>query len=362
MTIVSTPSLVISRAATGTYTPDVLRLEQRPLRALESGELLIEVLHLSLDPTNRNWLKLDPMNTVREKIGRDLRIGDVMVGEGLGRVLESRDPGFPPGRIVAGVMEWQEHAIVPGARMRAVDVVEGEPLTAHLTIYSHIGMAAMAGLHAIAKIEPGETVLVSAAAGATGRLAVGIAAAHGCRVIGIAGGAAKCTEVIGAGAAVAIDYKAEPDLAAAIRAAAPEGVHVYFDGVGGETLDAALTAMARRGRIAVCGVMSDYEASEDRSGVRNMFLVLIRELRIEGYLAGSYWEQSANYYAQLRSLLRSGRIHHRVEESPGLSSAPDQLAKLFTGAHRGKLVVRVRAVDNESVEKLSPIETEMYDH
>ncbi|MEV1130496.1 NADP-dependent oxidoreductase [Agromyces sp. NPDC049794] len=332
---------MIDRHARGAYSPDVLRLERRAVPAPEDGDLLIEVLYLSIDPTNRNWLKLETANTVREKIGRDLRIGDAMVGEGLGNVLRSRHPDFIEGDVVAGVMEWQETAVVPGARMRHVDVAEDEPLTAHLTIYSHIGMAAMVGLYEIAKIQPGETVLVSAAGGATGRLAVGIAAAHGCRVIGIAGGPDKCTDVLRAGASAAIDYKSEDDLAAGIRAAAPEGVDVYFDGVGGATLDAALSAMSRHGRVAICGVMSDYEEGPHRVGIRNMFLVLIRELKIEGYLAGSHWHRRGDYFAKLRQLLRSGQIEHRIEESVGLESAANQLSKLFTGDNRGKLVVRV---------------------
>lgn len=349
MSTAQTRSLVISRAATGVYSPDVLRLEHRLVDALGAGDLRLEVLYLSLDPTNRNWLKLRADNTVRQKIGRNLHIGDVMVGEGIGRVRESRDPRYPVGALVAGVMGWQETTVVPAERMREVDPADGEPLAAHLTIFSHIGMAAMVGLEAIACLQPGETLLVSAAAGATGRLAVGIAAARGCRVIGIAGGPEKCADVLRAGAAVAVDYKWEPDLGQALRAAAPEGVNVYFDGVGGATLDAALTAMAPRGRIAVCGVMSEYEDAAPRPGVQNMFLVLIRELRIEGYLAGSYWDRRGEYYAELRRLLSSGQIEHRAEESQGLESAPGQLARLFTGANRGKLIVRVGAGDNESM-------------
>lgn len=338
----STPALVVTRAARGAYSPDVLALTTRELPELGEGELLLTVLYLSLDPTNRNWLKLEPVNTLRQKIGRDLAIGEPMVGELLGRVEESRHEGFRPGDVVAGVGEWQERVIVPGDRMRSLER-GSEPLASHLTVFSHIGLAAMVGLHAIAGIRPGETVVVSAAAGATGRLAVAAAAAHGCRVIGIAGGPEKCDDVVRSGAAVAIDYRAVDDLAAALAEAAPEGVDVYFDNVGGRTLDAMLTVMKPGGRVAVCGVMSDYDAGEERHGLRNMFQVLVRHLRIEGFLAGHYWERRAEFYGVLRDLLERGLIEHRSDEAVGLAAAPEHLGKLFAGTNRGKLLVRVAA-------------------
>lgn len=335
-----TPALIVTRAAVGTYTPDVLELSSRPLKPLSEGDLRLRVRYLSLDPTNRNWLKLEPVNTLRQKIGRDLAVGDPMVGELLGEVVESRAPEFEPGDLVAGVGEWQEEVVVPAARMRRI-VRGDEPLASHLTIFSHIGLAAMVGLHEIARIQPGETVLVSAAAGATGMLAVAAAVAHGCRVIGIAGGPEKCADVVAAGAAAAIDYKSVQDLAAAISAAAPEGVDAYFDNVGGATLDAALLTMNPGGRVAICGVMSDYDSGDERHGIRNMFQVLIRNLRIEGFLAGHFWDRRSEYFETLRRLLEAGRITHRVDESVGLASAPEQLATLFAGTNRGKLVVRV---------------------
>jgi len=347
MTQRTTRALIVTRPAIGTYEPDVLRLEERALPELGDGDLHLEVLYLSLDPTNRNWLKLEEANTLRSKIGRDLHVGDAMVGEILGRVIESRDPAYVPGDIVAGVGEWQEETVVPAARMRPVPKGGGELLATHLTIFSHIGLAAASGLHEIAKIQPGETVLVSAAGGATGRLAVGIAAAHGCTVIAIAGGPEKCAEAIASGATAAIDYKAEADLTSAIRAAAPNGVDVYFDNVGGPTLDAALMSMAQGGRVAVCGVLSDYDAGEDRVGVKNMFQVLIREIRIQGFLAQRYWEKRHVYYDELRGLLESGRIKHIADESVGLETAPQQLATLFKGANKGKLIVRIGAQADE---------------
>ena len=332
---------VIARPALGAYSPDVLRLEKRPLGAPAEGEVLLRVLYLSLDPTNRNWLKLAPNNTVYEKIGRNLAVGDVMVGEIIGQIEESRAPGWTQGEFVGCVAEWQDRAVVPATRLRKLDVHDGEPLTVHLTIFSHIGMAAMAGIRDVGKVQPGETVLVSAAAGATGSLAVGIAKSMGCRVIGIAGGTEKCALVTGSfGADAAIDYKSE-DVGEALGRLAPEGIDVYYDNVGGPILDTVLMHMANGGRVAVCGVMADYDAGEDRPGIKNMFQVLIRHLRIEGYLANHFNAKRERYFAELRGLLEKGAIHHREHLSHGLDSVPGQLELLFSGRNQGKLIVKL---------------------
>lgn len=341
----STAVLTVTRPARGEYAPDVLELGSIAIGEPETGEVLVDVLYLSIDPTNRNWLKLEPVNTLVDKVGHGLSVGAPMMGEAIVRVVTSRAEGVIAGDLLAGVVPWQERAVVPAARMRRVDLHEDEPLEAHLTIFSHIGVAAMVGLHEIARIRSGETVLVSAAAGATGRVAVGLAKAAGCRVVGIAGGPDKCAMVAGFGADAVVDYKNSPDLAAAIDAAAPEGIDVYFDNVGGATLDAALLAMRPGGRIAVCGLMADYD-DPDAPGVRNMFRVLVRHLRIEGFLAAHFWHKRDEYYAHLRSLLREGVIVHAADMTDGLRTAPEQLGKLFRGANSAKLLVRLEAANS----------------
>ncbi|WP_100812449.1 MULTISPECIES: NADP-dependent oxidoreductase [unclassified Microbacterium] len=338
----STAVLTVTRAARGEYAPDVLDLGTTLVREPRTGEVLVDVLYLSIDPTNRNWLKLEPVNTLVDKVGHGLSVGAPMMGEAIVRVISSQAEGISAGDLLAGVVPWQERAVVPAARMRLVDLHGDEPLEAHLTIFSHIGVAAMVGLHEVARIRSGETVLISAAAGATGRVAVGIAKAAGCRVIGIAGGPDKCAMVQGFGADAVVDYKNTPDLAAAINDAAPDGVDVYFDNVGGATLDAALLAMRAGGRIAVCGLMADYD-DPDAPGVRNMFRVLVRHLRIEGFLAAHYWHKRDEYYSHLRRLLREGVIVHAADMTDGLGTAPDQLGKLFRGANNAKLLVRLDA-------------------
>lgn len=338
------PALIVTRAARGQYSPDVLARSDVKLPQLGKGDILVDVLLLSIDPTNRNWLKLEPTNTLVEKVGHRLEIGSPMLGEAIVRVVSSQHPNVSQGDLLAGIVPWQERAVVPADRLRAVDWLNDEPLAAHLTIFSHIGMAAMAGLHDVARIQAGETVLISAAAGATGRVATAVAKAAGCRVVAIAGGPEKCAEVHAYGADAAVDYKNSDDLTAAIAEAAPEGVDVYFDNVGGKILDAALMNMKRGGRVAVCGVMADYD-NPDATGVRNMFQVLIRHLRIEGFLAAHFWDKRDTYYEHLRSLIRQGVLTHAAETTDGLDSAPEQLSKLFQGTNRAKLLVDVAGVE-----------------
>jgi len=334
-------SLIIDHPATGSYTPDVLRLETRDLAALQVGEVRLRVLYLSLDPTNRNWLKLEPTNTVFEKIGRELCVGEPMVGEILGVVESAADPRFVPGEYVGCVGEWQDRVNIPADRLRKLDYRADEPLTLHLTLFSHIGMAAMAGLLDIGQAKAGETVLVSAAAGATGSLVTGIAKAMGCKVIGIAGGPAKCAMVVDEfGADAAIDYKSQ-NVGDELERLAPEGVNVFFDNVGGKIMDDAIMHMARGGRITICGMMADYDMGDDRPGIKNMFQVLIRHLRIEGFLAGHYAFKAPEYYPRLRELNNQNAIHPRAHIAHGLNAVPEHLGLLFRGANDGKLIVKL---------------------
>jgi hypothetical protein len=330
---------VIARPAIGRYTPDVLRLEERELPSAGEGEVRVRLIYLSLDPTNRNWLKLESVSTIVEKVGRNLAVGDVMIGQVLGIVEESRAAGFEAGDRVAALGQWQEQMILPASRLRKLHLADGEPLSMHLTIFSHVGFAAMVGLTDIARIQPGQTVLISGAAGATGSLAVGIAKDRGCHVVGIAGGAEKCQRVKAEfGADAAIDYKTQ-DLGKALQNMAPNGIHAFFDNVGGAILDEALMHMVPGGCVAVCGVMADYDAAGNARGIQNMYQVLVRHLRIEGFLAGHFADRQDAYFNELRRLLSIGRIKHRPHIVEGFSRANEYLAMLFAGTNQGKLLV-----------------------
>lgn len=339
MTVLArTRALIIDRPALGAYAPDVLRLEERDMPELGDGDIALRLLWLSLDSTNRNWLKLEPVNTLRQKIGRDLAIGDPMVGQILAEVVASRAPGWLVGDLAAGLAPWQEHSVVPASWMRRIEPLDGYPLSVHLSVLSHVGYAAMAGLFEVARVHSGETVVVSAAAGATGRIAVAAAVDAGCTVIGLAGSPAKRAAVLAAGASAALDYRAS-DLVEQLGAAAPDGVHVYFDNVGGVVLDAVLMAMRFGGRIAVCGTISDYDT--DPVGVRNLFQTVVRHLRLEGYSAANYDDRRESFDARLRRLLHEGKVRHEVDEVHGFENAPAHLSKVFDGSNRAKLVVRI---------------------
>lgn len=329
---------VIRRPATGQYAPDVLGLETRDLPALRDGEVRVRLVYLSLDPTNRNWLKLEDTSTVIQKIGRNLKVGDVMMGQSVGIVEESRSPAFKPGDRVAALAEWQEQVVMPAARLRRLE--DGLPLTAHLTLLSHVGLAAIIGLKEIAQIKPGQTVVVSGAAGATGSLAIGIAKEVGCRVVGIAGGPEKCRRVVDEfGADAAIDYKSG-DIDEALRQACPNGVDAFFDNVGGWILDSVLKHMVPGGRIAICGVMADYD-NADPHGIRNMYLVLVKHLRIEGFLAERFPEKREQHFAELRAMLAKGRLKPQPHIVQGFDKAAEHLGLLFGGQNQGKLLVQV---------------------
>jgi len=331
---------VIRRPALGRYSPDVMGLETRNLPVLGPGDVRVRLIYLSLDPTNRNWLKLEDTSTVVEKVGRNLRVGDVMLGQILGVVEESASPDFNVGDHVAALAEWQEQVVLPASRLRRLEVSAGLPLTAHLTLLSHVGLAAIVGLKEIAQIRSGQTVVISGAAGATGSLAVGIAKDAGCRVVGIAGGAEKCARVLDEfGADASIDYK-NGDLDAALGRTCPDGVDAYFDNVGGWILDTVLRHLVPGGRVAVCGVMADYDnATPD--GIRNMYLVLVKHLRIEGFLAGGYPEKRDQHFAELREMFAAGRLKPRAHIVEDFDKAPEHLGLLFSGQNKGKLLVQV---------------------
>lgn len=333
--------LVITKPALGRYSADCLRLEERKPVPLEPGEVRLRTIYLSLDPTNRNWLKLGNATTVVDKVDVTLKVGDVMLGQMLGVIEESRADGYNPGDLVGALARWETHPVIKAKLVRRITPAPNEPFSTYLSLFSHIGRAALIGMKHVLDVRAGETVLVSGAAGATGSVAVGIAKARGCRVVGIAGGAAKCALVTNEfGADAAIDYKNE-DVGEALGRICPEGVDAFFDNVGGQTLDAALLHMNNCGRIAVCGVMSDYDNATPEAGygVRNLFRVLIRRLRIEGFLADQVEEEPL--IEELRELFRAGAIKHRPHIVQGFQDAPEHLGLLMRGQNEGKLMVQV---------------------
>ncbi len=305
-----------------------------PARAPANDEVLLETLYLSLDPAMRSWMSAGAMNKQR------MALGDVMLGGGIARVLQSRCDGISAGDFVQARLGWQSHPTLPGRYVQKLDLSLG-------SVEDWIGplglsaVTAYFGLRDIGGMKPNDRVLVSAAAGGVGQVAVQIARIEGCRVAGIAGGADKCAYVARElGAHAVIDYKAEKDLSAAIGRACPDGVDVYFDNVGGATLDAALAHLREGARVVLCGRISQAHAAEPYA-VRNLGKLASAHGRMQGFLVFNYHSRYDEARTWLAVRHRDGSLRQRLHVLEGLDQAPHGLGMLFRGENTGKLVVRL---------------------
>lgn len=304
------------------------------LPELAEGQAQVQTIWLSIDPTNRIW-----MNDADSYLPK-LQLGEVMRGIGIGRVLASRDAGLQAGDLVQGMLGWQRCCVSPARALSKLPPLP-LPLSAHFGLLGHIGLTAYFGLTDVAQARPGETLVVSAAAGAVGSLAVQIGRNLGMRVVAIAGGAEKCrwlSDELGADAV--IDYQAE-DVADGLARACPEGIDVDFENVGGRTLDAVLARINLGARIALCGLISQYNASAPEPGPSNLAHLLMQRGRMQGFIVLDYLDRAHEAAEKLIAWHLAGRLKYRLDVSDGLESAPSALRKLFTGANTGKVLVKV---------------------
>lgn len=305
-----------------------------PARPPGPGEAQLETVYLSIDPAMRSWMSEGP------GYQQGIPLGEVMRGGGIARVLTSRAEGLAPGDLVQARLGWQTHPTIPGRYLHKLDLTVG---TAEDWI-GPLGLSAVTayfGLRDIGGLRPNDRVLVSAAAGGVGQIAVQIARIEGCRVAGIAGGAEKCAFVAGElGADAAIDYKAELDLSAAIARACPGGVDLYFDNVGGPTLDAALEHLRPGARVVLCGRISQTHTAEPY-GVRNLARLAAAHGRMQGFLVFNYHQRYDEARTWLAARRRDGSLRQRLHVLEGLEQAPAGLGMLFRGENIGKLVVRI---------------------
>ncbi|HEU4389115.1 MAG TPA: NADP-dependent oxidoreductase [Blastocatellia bacterium] len=307
---------------------------EEPIPTPGDGQLLVRNLYLSLDPTNRIW-------AARDSYLPAVKLGDVMRGISIGVVEQSRNPSFREGVHVQGLFGWQDYAVTDGTGVTPLPDDPSTPLTAYFGVLGHIGFTAYFGLLDIGKPEVGETLVVSAAAGATGSLVGQIGKIKGCRVIGIAGADDKCkwlTDELGFDAAV--NYKSGPILDS-LKAVCPNGIDVYFDNVGGEILDAALDLINLRARIVLCGLISQYNSKEPQPGPYNFGNILTRRGRVEGFIVLDYAKRFPEALPELRRWMADGRLKYRVDVVEDLENAPEAINRLFDGSNIGKLVVRV---------------------
>ncbi|MFN2328380.1 MAG: NADP-dependent oxidoreductase [Chromatocurvus sp.] len=333
--------LVLSKRPRGVPTADDIQLRSGTIRPANDGEVVIKNQYLSLDPAQRDWMN-DAVSYL-PPIG----IGEPIRSTTLGVVIESRHAGFCVGDRVLGLAAnaWEEYSTTHGDALTRAEPVGDYPLHYHLSIFSGaMGLTPYFGMLELGQPQPGETVLISAAAGAVGSIAGQIARIHGCRVVGIAGSDAKCERLTGEmGFDAAINYKATDDLAAAIAATCPERVNIYFDNVGGAVLDAALLNLADHARVVFCGAISTYNATEPVPGPYNYWQILARSATVKGLLTTNYVDRFDAAIDDIRGWLDEGQLHFREDIVNGLENTVEAYSRLFSGRNEGKLLVRLDA-------------------
>lgn len=312
-----------------------LELATAPVPALGPDQVLIRTVYLSLDPTNRTWM--NDSEGYLPPVG----LGAVMRGLTLGVVEESSSDRFQPGDVVTTAAGgWADYAVIPAMAASRVHRVPGLPLTASMSVLGMTGLTAYFGVTDVLKAKAGETLVISAAAGAVGSIAGQVAKQRGCRVIGIAGGPAKCawlTDELGFDAAV--DYKGE-DVGAALDRLAPDGIDLNFENVGGDIMIAVYNRLKVHGRMAVCGLVSSYNATRMPPSP-NFSRIITHRLSIQGFLVLDYAPRAREMVAEMGPWLADGRVKWKVHVDNGLEGALGSLNRLFTGDHDGKLLVRV---------------------
>ena len=312
-----------------------------PVAEPAPGGVLIKTLALSLDPAMRGW-----MNEGKSYIP-PVGLGEVMRAGGIGVVLASKNDAFPVGVQVSAGLGVQEYCSIAAADIKRnglfkIDTRLGTP-NQWLNVLGMPGMTGYFGLMDVGQPQPGETVVVSGAAGAVGQTVGQLARIKGCRAVGIAGGKAKCDWVVNElGFDACIDYKA-PDLRDALKAACPKGVDVYFDNVGGDILDLVLARINRKARIIICGAISQYNNTTPVQGPKNYLSLLVNRARMEGIVVFDYTDRFPLAVAEMSGYLRDGRMKSREDVVTGLQTFPESLLKLFSGQNFGKLVLQVAA-------------------
>lgn len=325
--------ILLAETPKGKLGPEHFKMHVGEMPTPNDGEVLLRVRLISLDAANRAWMQ---GATYREAVGA----GSVMAGGAIAEVIESKAPGFAKGDLAFADTGWQEFAALPAKKLFKVPRIE--PMTHLLSVYGVAGLTAYFGLLQIGQPKAGETIVVSAAAGSVGSLAGQIAKIKGCRVIGIAGGKDKCDWLKSElGFDEAVDYKSG-SVFKALRAAAPDGIDVYFDNVGGDIFEACLSQMKLRGRIVCCGAVSAYDGSAPASGPRGVpGLIVVKRLRVEGFIVMDFYDQAMKAISELQGWVSSGKLKVQEDVLEGIENTPRALIGLLAGDNRGKRMVRL---------------------
>jgi hypothetical protein len=329
--------VLLAQRPDGLVRDDDFTHDAVPVAAPGDGEVLIRTDWLGIDATVRTWL------SKAEGYIEPVAIGEVVRGSGVGRVIASKSDRIAEGQLVATLTGWQEYAVVSDDPMLTTPLADGTDPLAALGVFGANGLTAYVGLTEIGQIKEGETVVVSAAAGATGSIAVQIAKILGCRVIGIAGTDEKCAWLVeDLGVDGAINHRTD-DLPARLRELCPKRVDVFFDNTGGPILDAVLGRLADHARVVLCGAISSYNDHHKPPGPPNYLNLISRRARMEGFISWDHWGRWGEITDTLAGWVADGRLCHRSHVFEGLASAPQALNAMFTGENIGKIVIRVGA-------------------
>ncbi|WP_264446482.1 NADP-dependent oxidoreductase [Novosphingobium sp. JCM 18896] len=329
--------IVLVRRPQGVPLPSDFALAEAPMPQPGDGEILVKMRVGSVDPAIRGFL--DDRPSYLPPVAIDAPIA----GMSLGEVVVSHNPAYPVGTLVRAFATWSDHYVI-GADALGLEVVDPQPgtdLHHYMGALGPVGLTAWVGLFAVGEAKPGETVVISAAAGATGSTVGQIARAHGCKVVGLVGSAEKAEVIRGLGFDAAIDYRATPDIAAEIAKVAPEGVDVYFDNVGGETLEAVLPLMRLHGRVPVCGMVGQYNDADHPHGVKTLWQLVVNRIKMQGFITYDYPAVLERAQRELDGWVADGRLKPLANVRDGFEKLPEAFIDLMSGRTIGKTIVRI---------------------
>ncbi len=332
-----TRHIILAARPTGVPTPDSFAIEDRPPPQIGPGEMLVRPCVFSVDPAIRGFLDDRPSYLPPVELGQPIK------GMSLGEVVESHNADYPVGAFVRAFGTWSELCVF-GADALGLDRVfpaPGVDLGHYMGALGPVGLTAWVGLLEVGRAKAGDTVLVSAAAGATGSTVGQIARIKGCRVIGLVGSDDKAETILGLGFDAAVNYRSTPDLAAAIRAAAPDGINVFFDNVGGETLETVLPLMAMRGRVVVCGMIGDYNDQDNPYAVKTLWQLVVNRITMQGFLTYDHPETLGQAQSDLDGWVASGALKPLTNIRHGFERIPEAFIDLMSGRTTGKTLVTV---------------------
>jgi NADPH-dependent curcumin reductase CurA len=319
----------------GVPTPDHFELASTTLAAPGAGEVLVKNRYMSVDPYMRGRMYDRPSYVP------PFQIGEVLQGGAVGEVLESNDPSLKAGDLVNSMFGWREAYVAPAAALQKLPSIPGVPVQAFLGVLGMPGLTGWSGLLQIGEPKPGETVFVSGGAGAVGSVVAQIARIKGCTVVATAGSDEKCKWLKAVGIDHAINYKTCGNLLAAVKQAAPKGIDVYFDNVGGEHLEVAIELARPFARLVECGMIANYNATEPTPGQRNIIMVVGKSIRMQGFIVTQFASLQPQFLAEMGGWIGEGRIKWEETVYDGIEKAPDAFSGLFTGSNTGKMLVKI---------------------